>query len=307
MAVWVDQASAGREWADQAQATRPLGIHHDPVSGSSPQTDLGVLRQSVSGAVPAWIDDDGNKLMLTASVRNSLFFTDAILPDTHTPFPNELWSVSVGTNYLHTFDNGWKTGLGLSVGSASDQPFHSINEMTFGVNAFLQIPSWNERDSWRFSLMYSPTGNVDFPIPGVAYLWNPSDDLHLSIGLPLAIMWRPAENLTLTASYVPLTNVNARATYRLGGGLSVFGGFEWVTEVWELADRTDVNDRFMGEEKRLIGGVRWEFCQQGALGLNAGYAFDRFYGEGHSPLGSLQDRVDVAPARSSARSCGFHF
>ena len=127
--------------------------------------------------------DGGDVLMLSAGVRNSMFFTDAILPDSHRPFPNELWNVHLGTNYMHKFDNGWSGMLGINFGSASDKPFHSINEMNVGFMSFLQIPVWNDRDAWRFSLMYSPVGNLNFPIPGVAYLWNPSDTLHASIGI----------------------------------------------------------------------------------------------------------------------------
>lgn len=44
--------------------------------------------------------------MATAGVRDSLFFTDAVLPESHQPFPAELWNIRLGTNYLHKFDNG---------------------------------------------------------------------------------------------------------------------------------------------------------------------------------------------------------
>ena len=104
--------------------------------------------------------------------------------------------------------------------------------------------------------MYAPAGNLNFPIPGVAYLWNPSDSLRVSLGLPFSVMWRPIDDLTINLMYVPLTNVNARATYRMLPAVQVFGGFEWLQEAYFLADRTDRTDRFLGYEKRLLGGVR---------------------------------------------------
>ncbi len=265
-----------------------------PVSGSAPATDSGLVRQNLSAAVPVW-REGGELVLLSAGIRNALFFTDAILPDSHRPFPSELWNVHLGMNYMHKFDNGWSGGLGISFGSASDRPFHSISEMNVGFNSFLQVPVWNERDAWRFSLMYSPVGSLSFPIPGVAYLWNPTEDLRVSVGLPLAVMWRPVEDLTINLSYVPLTIVNARATYGVAGKLFIFGGFEWLQEAYLLADRENTADRFMGYEKRLISGVRWDVSQHSSLEMDAGYAFDRKYGMGQNQVNNLHDQVDIAP------------
>jgi hypothetical protein len=154
-----------------------------PVSPSSSDAELGLLQQSFSVALPMW-NDCGDVVIFSTGVRNSMFFTDAVLPDSHRPFPSELWNVNFGSLYSHRFNNGWMGGLGINFGSASDQPFHSINEMNLGFFSYLQVPVRNDRDAWRFSLMYSPVGNLNFPIPGVAYLWNPSDAFHASIGLP---------------------------------------------------------------------------------------------------------------------------
>lgn len=265
--------------------TRPL---------SNVAGELGLVRQGLAGAVPIW-RQDGQTVLLTAGIRNSLFFTDAILPDTQRPFPSELWNISLGLMYAHKFDNGWSGGLSTTFGSASDKPFHSIEEMNVSFFGFLQMPARNERDAWLFSLMYSPVGNVAFPIPGIAYSWKPSDELHVNIGLPFSVMWKPVEDLTLTCSYIPVTNVNARATYRVNSGLNVYGGFEWLYEAYFLADRAQRRDRFLAFEKRLIGGVRWDFWTHAALDLNAGYAFDRYYGEGQNQISNLHDKVDVSP------------
>lgn len=263
-----------------------------PVSGSA--AGLGFVRQNLSGAVPIW-REGGDTVLLTAGARNTLLFTDAILPDTRRPFPNELWNVSLGLMCLHRFDNGWSGGLSATFGSASDKPFHSIDEMNAGFFGFLRVPAGNERDSWTFSLVYSPAGNLTFPIPGIAYSWKPSDELHLNVGLPFSAMWRPVEDLALTFSYVPVVNVNARATYRVMAGLNVYTGFEWLNEAYFLADRAERKERFLAFEKRLICGVRWEIWAHAALDVNAGYAFDRYYGEGQNQLSNLHDRVNISP------------
>ncbi len=263
-----------------------------PVANST--SDLGLVRQSLNGAVPIW-RDGGDTVLLTAGVRNTLFFTDVILPDTQRPFPNELWNINAGLMYIHKFDNGWSSGLSTTFGSASDQPFHSIHEMNVGFFGFLQVPAKNERDSWMFSVMYSPVGNLTFPIPGIAYSWKPSDCLHVNIGIPFSVMWKPVEDLTLTFSYIPITNVNARATYRVMDGLNVYGGFEWLNEAYFLADRAEQRERFLAFEKRLICGVRWDIWTHATLDLNTGYAFDRYYGEGQNQISNLHDRVDISP------------
>lgn len=143
--------------------------------------------------------------------------------------------------------------------------------------------------------MYSPAGALNIPIPMVSYSWNPSDSFHMSIGLPLALMWRPIDDLTINLSYVPLTNVNALATYRLSDLFRVYGGYQFLNEAYYLADRADAQDRFFGFEQRLLIGARWDVWQHATLDLNTGYAFDRHYGEGLNQISSLHDQVDIAP------------
>jgi hypothetical protein len=277
-----------------------------PVSGSGGEGDFGLLRQDASMAVPVW-RKGGDMVTLSAGARNSQFFTDATLPDSHRPFPDELWNVRFGTNYLHKADNGRTYGGSIFFGSASDKPFHSLDEMNLGFLAFVQIPAKQGRDFWRFSLMYSPVGSFNFPIPGIAYLWNPSKTLHVSIGVPPAVLWRPTEDLTITAFYMPLATGSLRATYRLASKVFVYTGFESLQEAYFLADREDEDDRFLGYEKRLVGGVRWEVARHAALETSVGYAFDRFYGVGENQFSHLHDEVDIAPGPFIAANARIRF
>jgi len=99
----------------------------------------------------------------------------------------------------------------------------------------------------------------------------------------------------LTPPSSSIITVKARATYRLVGKVFVYGGFESLQEAYLLADRENVSDRFMGFEKRLIGGVRWDVWERATLEASAGYAFDRYYGVGKNQIGNLHDQVDIAP------------
>lgn len=275
-------------------------------SVSGQPADFALVRQSLNVGVPVW-RNGADAILLSAGVRNSLFSTDAILPDSGRPFPGNLWNVNFGLNYMHKFDNGWSSGVMTGFGSASDQPFHGIREMNVNVAAFLRIPVRNDRDSWLLSIFYSPVGNLNFPVPGVAYAWNPSETLHINIGLPFTLMWRPIEDLTINASYVPLTNINARATYKVFARLNVYGGYEFLNESYFLADRVNTTDRFMGFEQRVISGIRWDIWRNATFDLNAGFAFDRYYGEGKNQGSDLRDRVDIAPGAFLGGRLGVRF
>ena len=253
--------------------------------------NLGYSQQDFSVSLPVW-QDSANDWSVSAHVREESFHTGAILPDTHQPFPDELWNVSFGATYRHQFDNGWISGASVNVGSASDQPFHSINEMTAGVNAFLRIPS-GEHNAWMFSLSYSADSELPFPIPGVAYIYQPSDCLRINIGLPFQVMYRPIDDVTLEFSYMLLRTVHARATYRLSPRLRIYAGFDWSNEGYFLADRPSDNDRFYYYDMRLTTGIQYRITPYATFDFFGGYVFDRYYFEGTSSSSSNFNRVDV--------------
>lgn len=253
---------------------------------------VGFVRQSVTAGAPLRVSPP-DTLILTTNVRHTLFQTDALLPDTGRPFPDQLWSVNFGLLHMRKLENGWSAGGMFGFGSSSDRPFHSVREMNLSVLAFLNVPAFGGRDSWRFSVFYTPVGPLNFPIPGVAYLWKPNERLSVSLGLPFSVDWRPTDDWTVTASYIPLTNVSARITRRLTGEWRAYAGYEWLNESYFLTDRAVAADRFIGLEQRLIGGLTYTPGERLTLDLNAGYAFSRSYGEGENLFGPLRDRVDI--------------
>jgi hypothetical protein len=260
-----------------------------PVAGQP--TNLGFFREDLSLSAPVW-RTPSDQLTLRASVRDENFHTLAILPDTGQPFPANLWNAQLGGSYTHRFENGWVASGMLSVGSASDKPFHSINEMTVGVNAMLRIPS-GEHNAWLFTLSYSPTGQLAFPVPGVAYFWQPSDQLFATIGLPLRIVYRPLDDLVFDVSYMLLTTVHAGAIYRLAPPLYLHAAFDWQNESYFLADRADTQSRLFYYDKTLSAGVRYIINHHAALDLTGGYVFDRYYFEGRQLSDSHFNRIDV--------------
>jgi hypothetical protein len=258
---------------------------------SNQPTNLGFLREDLFVSVPVY-SDGCDTWALSFRGRNETFSTQAILPLSERRFPEDLWALNFAATYAHRFDSEVIVGGTLSVGSASDKPFHSIDEMTLGVSAFAWIPS-GERNAWLFSVAYSPTAEINFPIPMVAYIYNPSDYLRINIGLPFQIMYRPTEDLRLDFSYMLLRNVHAQATYRLCRPVSVFAAFDWENESYFLADRQNVNDRLFYYDKRLSAGLIFNVTRCFSVTLSGGYTFDRFYFEGAQYSDKNTNQVNV--------------
>jgi hypothetical protein len=262
-----------------------------PTSNVSNQnTNITTVREDFSVGVPLYKGDWG-LLGLTTSVHNEILDTHAVLPATGQPFPYQLWDVRFGLNYMYKFENGWSTGGTVTFGSASDRPFASLDELTASVVALLKIPV-GEHNAWLFSLMYSPTGELNFPLPGVAFYWQPSDTFNATIGVPFKIWWRPLEDLTVEASYMPLTTVKGKVSYHIWGGICLYTAYEMGNESYFLYNSPDSRDRFFYFDQRVVGGVKMEFGRQCILDLSSGYAFDRHYFEGRTSS-DTSNRVNV--------------
>jgi len=260
----------------------------------SQDVNFQLVDQNASAGLPIYKGDYG-LAALTVGVQNTHYYTDAVLPDSGRLFPEDLWNVKFGLTYIRKFDSGSSLGIITSIGSASDQPFQSIDEINFNLVSFLRKPAANGRDAWMYGVMYSPTGSLNFPVPILAYEWNKSEAFQMNIGIPLSITWRPREDWTLTAAYVPLTNGSVMLTHDLTDRWHIYGGYRSIAESYFLSDRVNKDDRFFSLQQRLVTGLRWDVGKRGVLDLSTGYAFDRRYGEGENQGSTLHDEVEVEP------------
>lgn len=261
----------------------------EPVASQS--AHLSVLQHDFSVAFPLW-QDRTHEWSASASVRSTFFDMHVRLLDTGPAFPEDLWHVRFGTTSRHQFANGWIGSGMLSVGSDSDHPFASLNDLSVGGSISLRVPQ-GQCNAWLFSLAYAPTSELPFPIPGVAYVYRPSERLSAVIGLPIYLLYRPWDTLTLEGSYMLLRTVHVRATYRLGAPVRRFAGFDWANDSYRLADRLDDEDRFFAYDKRVTTGAQLALGRHMALNFAGGYAFDRFYFEGENYSDRDRNRVDV--------------
>jgi hypothetical protein len=256
--------------------------------------NLSIVRQDFHASAPLF-KDGCDVIGLSVGVRNEILNTDGVLPVLGTPFPSDLWSVNFGAGYHHQFDNGWSTGLNLHVGSASDEPFANINQMTLGATGSLRIPV-RERDAWIFTLNYS--NNTDFanriPLPGVAYLFWPTDYFRALIGIPFARLWyEPIDQLTIDLSYRFLYTFQGRISYRFAPRWRVYVGYSTGNESFFLTQSPDSQDRLFYAEQRVYGGVGWVVGKNLSLDLTSGLAFDRFYSFGQNFHSNQADKLPV--------------
>jgi hypothetical protein len=247
----------------------------------------------VEAVLPLRIAPDGIWLGL-GSVQRLEISASAMLPDSGLPVPEQLWDIEVGTMHLRTLDNGWRAGGMFRVGSPSDRPFASLRDMTVTLLGFLTIPS-GERDAWNLSLFYSPTGQIIYPIPGVAYVWRPNPQFQANLGIPFSLEYRPTETLTVTASYRPLNNVQVLVRQSLGEAWSIYGSYGTVNETFLLADRLEDRERTYLFDQRLTLGTQRELGRGWSLDLSAAYVFDRQIFQAEKFSGSRRDELAIDP------------
>ncbi len=247
-------------------------------------------------AFPVRIDSDGIWLAL-GSVQRLEISTSAVLPDSGLPVPNQLWDIEVGTMHIRHLADGWRAGGMLRVGSPSDQSFAAVRDMTVTLLGFLTIPS-GQRDAWSFSLFYSPTGQIVWPLPGVAYVWRPSDQFQANLGIPFSLEYRATKTLRVTASYRPLNHVQVLVRQTLGDFRSIYGGYRTVTEAFLLADRVDDRERTYIFDQRLTLGTQRDLGRGWSLDLSAAYVFDRQIFQAEKFSGTRRDELAIDPGLS---------
>jgi hypothetical protein len=259
------------------------------------QTELSLSGFQAKLAVPIRFAPDGGSIWLATSGLEYLRIdTGAIFPDSLIAVPDELWKFNVGTMHFRSFDNGWSGGGLFSIGTASDQPFAELRDLTLTTVAFLNIPS-GQRDAWNFSLFYSPTSQLPFPIPGAAYVWRPSERFTANIGVPFSLRYQPTEAWTFTADYRPVTAVNLRASRALGDDWRLYARYEILNETYWLAERTNSNNRLYLFDQRAAIGVDRKLPAGFLLDVSAAYVFDRSIFQAESFSGSRTDVLNIDP------------
>jgi hypothetical protein len=296
------QAIQVDNWLGGRVGNRPVMVHYSgdfysdaKVKGQD--TNLRLIEQNVSLQVPVW-QNQQHEFALSARMELQDLDTRAIFPNSRLALPGDLWEIMFGATYRTVVKNDWVIGLHQGVGSASNKPFDTGNELDINTAGFLRIPH-GDKNAWLFFLYFST--NREFlnmiPLPGVGYWWEPSENFRAVLGIPFAsFTWRPTKTFSVRANYFPIRNVNLRATFQLTRPVALFADFAWRNQRYFRSGRANDDDRLFYYEKRLGGGFQVDLIRQVSLQLAGGWAFDRFYFEAENYDDRNNNLIDLGNA-----------
>lgn len=291
-------ASPARRSGGPSGASAPFtigGLWAPAVPVAGQPAHLGINAEYVRISTPLGIPVEGRPIWIGIARFGRLeLVTDAILPDSGTPVPDQLWLVETGLMHIRPLEGGGTLGGTLLFGSASDRPYAAGRDLTLMAIGFYNRPAVDD-DEWSFSLFYSPTSQLPYPLPGIAYVWRPDETLEAKIGLPPAIEWRPSADWTFSATYFPLVNFNATARRRLLDGLFLLASYRSDTEIYFLADRIRDDERFYVFDQRAAIGLERVIGRGFSLEFMGSYLFDRRLFQGTSFTSGRNDLVSFDP------------
>jgi hypothetical protein len=272
------------------------GFWAPAVAVAGQPAQLGINAEYVRVSAPLGIPAEGRPIWIGIARFGRLeLATDAVLPDSGTPVPDQLWLVETGFMHIRPLEGGGTLGGTFLFGSASDRPYAAGRDLTLMAIGFYNRPVGDDDDEWSFSLFYSPTSQLPYPLPGIAYVWRPDETLEAKIGLPPAIEWRPTADWTFSANYFPLVNFNATARRRLADGLFLLASYRSDTEIYFLADRTRDDERFYVFDQRAAVGLERVIGRGFSLEFMGSYLFDRRLFQGTSFSSGRTDVVGFDP------------
>ncbi|MBM4012201.1 MAG: hypothetical protein FJ286_12610 [Planctomycetes bacterium] len=255
--------------------------------------ELGMNAQFARHAIPLVPPQEGAPLWIGIGRFGRLeLSTDAILPDSRRSIPDQLWLVETGLTHIRPLEHGGSLGGTFLFGSASDQPFAAGRDLTLMAIGFWNTPARDARDEWNFSLFYSPTSQLPYPLPGIAYAWRPSPTLEARIGVPASIEWRPDERWTLSAAWFPLVNVAVEARRRITDDWALLAFYRTDTQIYFLADRLLDSERLYVFDQRAAMGLERRLGRGFSLEAVASWLFDREIFQGTSFTSGRTDVVE---------------
>ncbi len=253
--------------------------------------------------------DHQNELSFQMGVHTQNINTNAVLPDAGVGFPKSLWDVRAGFTQRRMFENRWLGVVSVSLGSPSDEPFASADEISGQATAFLRVPH-GIRNAWVFFLNYSNDREFlnGLPLPGVSYQYEPSGKAKVLFGIPItSAEWKPVGNVKLRLTYLLLRTVHAGAEVRMFRRLTWRADFFWWSRRYRRANRTRDDDRLFYNEKKVEGGVRVSLGNSVWVDFSGGFAFDRFYFEGEDYDDRGRNRLDLGDAVIGSFQIGTRF
>ncbi|MCR4296245.1 MAG: hypothetical protein NUW21_11975 [Elusimicrobia bacterium] len=237
----------------------------------------------------------------SAGARAGRFETErpVALPSGRGEIPHLLWTLEAGLGYHRRLGERRAWGGRVSVGSASDRPFDSIQEAEFRAAAFYTAPS-KESNAWLFFLNYSNNSTFlnGVPFPGLAYSWRrPKEGWQVTAGFPfIAASYQPDADWSLRASLFGAVNFDVEAERRAWRDLKLYAAFQRRPRQWLRADRRESRDRLVYDSMEARLGLRCPVVEIADVDLSAGRSFNRRFFEARDASRSPSERTAFGPA-----------
>ena len=202
--------------------------------------------------------------------------TNALFPSGRV-FPRRLWNPSLGASLYHLYSSGNSLVGSFAVSSPSDQPFSEWKNVAVqGTFVFKKIVDADT--SWLFFIFFSNNrGILDYvPLPGVAYAFRPTKNLHLVLGIPfVSAIWSATDSFLITAFYLPPLAGSLKASYFLFGPAHIFAQIKTQTKSYFLNNRAIAAEKFFDLENVVQGGFSVPLEQHILVDISAGNSFGR--------------------------------
>lgn len=231
------------------------------------------------------------------------------LPPSGMTVPPTLWSLESGGAYSHRLSNGNSVATIFSVGSDSDQLFHSIHETVLRASANYRLVL-DPNHAWLFFITYSNNRHFanNIPLPGFAYyFYSPTYKVRALLGFPfISLMVTPAPAWEGRLSIFGPEHISTEINYRIIKPLQVYERFDWGQQQWLRANREDNSNQLFFNRKRLMTGFRYNVSSGLDIDTALGREFNRRWYEHDStsyqgiPTTKLPD-ADFIEAKISYR------
>ncbi|MFA6091970.1 MAG: hypothetical protein WCU88_05040 [Elusimicrobiota bacterium] len=213
--------------------------------------------------------------------------------------PAKLWDLQAGGAFSRRTGDRRAWGVNSGLGSASDEPFHSIRETEVKAAAYRELPS-RERNSWMLFLSYSNNRSFlnNVPFPGAAYVFRePIKGLQAAVGFPFAsASYQPGKDWRASFSIFGPTNISIEGARRLFSEAWVYSRFERSPSQWLRADREQRRDRLIFDHQEARVGVRCGTGKGFSVDVSAGRDFRRRFYESRDASRSSVPKAELADA-----------
>ena len=221
--------------------------------------------------------------------------SDAILPNAQIPLPERFWETSFGVGYKRLFNNRSILSGNLSVETKSDDPYHRAEDNAIHFLGSFLLPH-KGMNSWLFLLDFDNRRSFwpSIPIPGLEYLWIPSEKFMAMIGAPvLFARWAPTDRASLMATYFPAYNLSSRFQYRIAGPYLLFTGYSYSEHSFFRSDRNNTNDQIHFFQSEVASGIQGPLSKHLYAVIQGKYGFGRFIFEGEELSDRQNNRINV--------------